>query len=212
MKQKIKELDQKIKAIYKEYAEEFDVLADRSEALYDQHEALQKAYEKLEEKAQVNPLTELGGILKEKLKGGEGTYPMHRAKSVLYNWLSNIEKADGNPEHFLQLMANDFKVDFGNGKIITTNEALANWVKTTAASVKWSHHYPNNFDIKEIEKDLYEFKVRFEWQGETLDGQFLKAITLHTWLLEDDKTTSSAKIKQINVAYEQPFTKIWETK
>lgn len=140
----------------------------------------------------------------------QDTYPMHRAKAILYDWLSNIEAAHINPAHLHRLMAADFCLDFGNGKLIDTQEKLQEWLITTASSVRWSHHYPRDFSINTIatssnQMKQYEFCVCFDWQGETKTGVLLEAITHHVWSLEDNLAEAQAKIKAITVSYEKPF-------
>ncbi len=143
MSNQIQALDKKINAIYEKHADEYNELADKSENLFDRQAALDKEreelrnlYEALEEKTQINSLIEFCSLLKqrENLKKVD-TYPEHRAKAVMYNWLSLVEKTDGNAEPFLQMMADNFSVDFGGGTTYNTKEALAGWVKNTATSV-----------------------------------------------------------------------------
>ena len=142
------------------------------------------------------------GELNKDFKDG---YPENRAKSLMHYWLALMESLDGNSEPFKELLAENFELQFSTQSNITSIEQLHKWLNGTPLGLKQSNHYPENFSIKEVGKNLYEVIVEFDWYGFTKDNKKVKAKTHHTWLVTDNINDRFAKIKKVVVKQIEPF-------
>ena len=130
----------------------------------------------------------------------EDAYPTNRMTSLMHYWLLNMEMLDGNVEPFREILADDFVLNFSTSSQLTTIAGLEEWLNGTPKQLKISSHIPNNFTVKTLGDNRYEVNVDFNWTGETLAGDGLKATTRHKWLVVDDVNERFARIKQADVS------------
>ncbi len=137
-------------------------------------------------------------------------YPTNRVLALMHYWLFNIEKMDGNLEPFKAILADEFELKFSKKSIITNFEDFKVWVKNAGLETSQTNHFPENIVISELSENEYKLEVEFVWRGRNSKGAAMKAHTLHTWLIEDNIEEPFARIKNINVAYKEPFSVIEE--
>ncbi|GAL76958.1 hypothetical protein JCM19275_3672 [Nonlabens ulvanivorans] len=136
----------------------------------------------------------------------EDTYPKNRLSALMHYWLLNIEQMDGDAEPFKKLLANNFELHFSKDNVVTSIEQFEKWIEYAASAVSETNHFPENFEVKILEENLYEMDVDFIWRGKSLDGNKLQAITHHKWIVEDDSNAQFAKIRKMEVSYKVPFS------
>lgn len=132
-------------------------------------------------------------------------YPTNRTKATLHYWLANMEQCDGDVTPFLELLADDFELNFSSGQITSVAD-FTTWLNGAPKHMKESNHYPENFALKVVDEHTYEVSVEFDWNGITLDDKKMVARTAHHWILTDNPEERFAKIKTVNVTQLIPFT------
>jgi hypothetical protein len=81
-------------------------------------------------------------------KAFEDAYPTNRAKSLMYNWMLNMEQLDGNVEPFKEMLTEDFVLNFSTTTPLSSIEELNIWLNGAPLGLKQSSHFPENFSIK----------------------------------------------------------------
>ncbi|MEM8524851.1 MAG: hypothetical protein AAGG68_09415 [Bacteroidota bacterium] len=134
------------------------------------------------------------------------TYPTNRLSALMHCWLFNIKQMNGDAEPFKKLLAEEFELHFSKDNIVSSMEQFEKWVKYAASAVSETNHFPEDFEVKTIEENLYEMDVDFVWRGKSPKGDKLQAMTHHKWIVEDDINAPFAKIRKMEVTYKMPFS------
>ncbi|QNK79187.1 hypothetical protein H7F37_02530 [Winogradskyella sp. PAMC22761] len=132
-------------------------------------------------------------------------YPENRTKSLMHYWLASMENLDGKVEPFVEMLADDFTLNFSTSSPIKSIKELETWLNGTPLQLKVSSHYPENFSVKTIMKNEYEVTVEFDWKGITKDNKQVKAKTKHIWYVVDNPNERFARILKADVSQIEPF-------
>jgi len=138
----------------------------------------------------------------------EDAYPNNRVNSLMYYWLANMEKLDGNVKPFEELLTNDFELNFSTSSQIKTLADLETWLNGTPKQLTQSSHHPENLIIKSIGENVFKISVAFDWYGIAKNGQKMKAKTQHEWVVVDNPNERFARIKKADVSQIEPITMI----
>lgn len=137
------------------------------------------------------------------------TYQHSRGMALLNYWLALVENPNRSASPFREIICEDFKFDFGNG-IIDTSEAFEAWIAGPASSVSKTAHKIENFRCISTAKDKYEIDVEFDWLGLRPDGKTMSARTHHVWTVHDDPRERFSRVGKIDVKIIRPFAVITE--
>ena len=132
-------------------------------------------------------------------------YPENRTKSLMYYWLASMESLDGNVAHFVEMLADDFTLNFSTSSEIKSIKDLETWLNGAPLQLKESSHYPENFSIKTIMENEYEVTVEFDWKGITKDNKQVKARTKHIWYVVNNPNERFARILKADVSQIKPL-------
>jgi len=129
----------------------------------------------------------------------QDSYIKSRCLALMHYYLFLIEKVQDNAAEFQEILTDDFQLNLAPTTILTTMEALGNWLKGMAKNIAIYSHYPKNVAVKSLAHETYELRVDFDWEGWTVEAQKMAAKTRHIWVIKDRKNDRFAKIQSIEV-------------
>ncbi len=135
------------------------------------------------------------------------SYPNNRVNSLMYYWLANMEQLDGNITPFKELLADNFELNFTSGQV-NNIEDFEKWLNNAPKQLSQSSHHPKDLTIETVNETTFNVSVVFDWFGIAKNGQKMKAITKHNWVVVDDINERFARIKKMDVGLIEPFSVI----
>lgn len=135
----------------------------------------------------------------------QDSYPRLRSLALMHYYLFLIEKLADNVAEFQEILTDDFQLNLSQEVVLNSMNDLDNWLKSVSTKLVVTSHYPKNIEVKNINRDTYELKVDFDWEGWTKSNQKMIAETRHTWVITDKKNDRFAKIQSIEVEQLTPF-------
>ncbi len=133
------------------------------------------------------------------------SYPNNRVNSFMYYWLANMEQLDGNITPFKELLTDDFELNFTSGQV-NNIEDFEKWLNNAPKQLNQSSHHPKDLTIEVVNETTYIVSVVFDWFGIAKNGQKMKAITQHNWIIVDNINERFARIKKMDVGLIEPFS------
>jgi len=127
------------------------------------------------------------------------SYIKTRSLALMHYYLFLIEKVANNATEFQEILTDDFQLNLSPTNILTTIEALGNWLKGVAKQLTISSHYPKHWEVKSLAHETYQLTVDIDWEGWTVETQKMIAKTRHTWVIKDKKNDRFGKIHSIEV-------------
>lgn len=136
-------------------------------------------------------------------------YPENRLRALVYYYLSLIEFKFAPQANFKHIFNDEIHFKFSDREI-KSHEEFFTWLQEARQNVFIASHIIKNFSYKNLENNLYQIEMEFDWSGflEANKNQELEATTLHKWIVSDNPAEKFAKIKSIEVKFIKPFTPI----
>jgi len=135
----------------------------------------------------------------------EDTYLNNRVLSLLHAWLFHVEGQDKDVNDFLELLTDDFYLNFSEQTQLDSKEKLEEWLKVASTTVKVSNHTPENVVVEKTGDHTYLLNVDLVWSGIAANDAKMRAKTHHTWQISDDVNERFARIKRADVTQLEPF-------
>jgi hypothetical protein len=115
----------------------------------------------------------------------EEAYPMNRASSLIYCWLSVLEAGPDNPEPLRELIAADgFELTTVSGHRLTAFEQVADWALGECESVEMSNAQVGNIAI-EAQGDVYAVASDVSWRQLRKDRRQQIVKARYEWVMRD---------------------------
>ncbi|MGW0778356.1 nuclear transport factor 2 family protein [Streptomyces sp. NPDC002835] len=135
----------------------------------------------------------------------QDAYPLNRAASLVYYWLTLIESRNPDPAPLTEILAKDASFHLSDGRTLNGAEAIADWFTGLPSLVQASHHDVHNLTVHPQETGHLTLSMDLDWQGIDTDGRPVTARTHHDWTLTDGNGRFP-QLQQATITQTQPIT------
>lgn len=127
-----------------------------------------------------------------------------RLRAVVHAYMHAVERPDRAVEHFDAFSDGAIVHDFPSGPI-ATRAAYDAFLKGPLSDIQGTAHEIETFTYQAVGDGTYRLAFDVDWDGLSPEGRRMRAVTRHSWALED-RGGDWPVIRRVAVEIAEPFT------